>query len=1132
MPSQRERTSSHRSAHRIGRGLPGILPVSLATTLRRTRSSWPLLVVLTSITTIGCAIVVSLGLLASSTEQAGVRDALDTVPEARTSLQVRASVPFEGLAASHEAIDGVVAEILGPRISAASTTYALSGFIEVPSRGPLLTLGYFGELDTVDQHATLVAGEWPAELAEERNPADPVPVAMPQAAAGSLGLGVGDTLVLDPPGDPLTVQVSGIYTVDDQADDYWTVDPLRGQGDVPDFPKPDSREYIPTHAFGPLVLPPRGMDAASLDADFLDLTYTPDFSGLRVDDLGPLETRLDDLDTALFRDAGATASAIYQTTQLPETVRLVSTGLVVTRSTVAIASLLVLLASLAAIWQASRIYAEARAGERALLRSRGASAAQLVGLAAIETALIAVATAVLGPLLAVAVIDLLATRPALSSAASTGILDLPAAAWITAAALGAAFGLVLLAPLIRPPLSFADAERAAARPRLVSGVARSGLDLAVVALAGIAYWQLLSHQSSAVTEALPSVDPVLAAAPSVVLLGAALLCVRLVPLFARAFDGAVPQTRGPVLALVLWEVGRRARRATAAVLLLSLCLGVATFASAFLATWTQSQRDQAAVAVGAPARVDLDAAQSSPVAADFSPTLRRLGSVSIDDGGTSTSVQLLGLDPAARALLTTGRQGEVGGARIADRLAAENGEPAYGPLPAGSRGLTMTVALGDPAAPLPDASADVSAVLVDSRGYLRTVPMGAVTADGTSRRLAADLGGDPSSQTSLAGIRFSLTVGEEASPDESQGGAGVIVSEISALDTAPSTGETPTASTPITFDDSTWSTVLSPYASVSVARDDTPPAGSSFALFLKLPAAGSYGADTVSFVAWAPVSTVQAVLPTSLSRSLRTVDDSTLQLILDNVPVTLQLHGTVDAVPGAASAAEVRAGESGASAPDASVPTAVVDLTEVSRALIQAGDTGVLADEWWVDLPPGAGVDYVDSLAAAATEDSPVAAVSIDTLAEALLQAPLRAGTPAALWLTILAAGLLAAVGFAIHTASSLRARRLELAQLRAIGLTGRQLLGAVALESAVLVVLGVVIGVGVGVLLAAGLGPLVSVSAGGVAPVPSVIIVTPWPEIALLTGAVVVVVAAAIAIATALQRAVSPAALLRGGGS
>jgi ABC-type antimicrobial peptide transport system permease subunit len=139
--------------------------------------------------------------------------------------------------------------------------------------------------------------------------------------------------------------------------------------------------------------------------------------------------------------------------------------------------------------------------------------------------------------------------------------------------------------------------------------------------------------------------------------------------------------------------------------------------------------------------------------------------------------------------------------------------------------------------------------------------------------------------------------------------------------------------------------------------------------------------------------------------------------------------------------------------------------------------------------------------------------------------------TQAALWLAMVAGGALAAVGFAVQTAAMMRERRLEFAQLQAIGLSRRQLTGIVAVQSALLVLLGSLFGVGIGLALAWFVGPLVTVSADGKPPVPGVVVEVPWLGVLALVAAVGAVLVGIVAVVAAASRASRPADLLRAGG-
>ena len=136
---------------------------------------------------------------------------------------------------------------------------------------------------------------------------------------------------------------------------------------------------------------------------------------------------------------------------------------------------------------------ERQADEVAVYRGRGAGAAQLLGLSLVEGLLIAVPAALLGPVLARLAVGALGYTPAFS--AITGGEALPASAGEDAFLLAAGGAALALAAMLLPTIgavrrAVADARREQARPPERGWFRRYHLDLALVALAALLFWQL------------------------------------------------------------------------------------------------------------------------------------------------------------------------------------------------------------------------------------------------------------------------------------------------------------------------------------------------------------------------------------------------------------------------------------------------------------------------------------------------------------------------------------------------------------------------------------------------------------------------------------------------------------------
>ncbi len=100
-------------------------------------------------------------------------------------------------------------------------------------------------------------------------------------------------------------------------------------------------------------------------------------------------------------------------------------------------------------------------------------------------------------------------------------------------------------------------------------------------------------------------------------------------------------------------------------------------------------------------------------------------------------------------------------------------------------------------------------------------------------------------------------------------------------------------------------------------------------------------------------------------------------------------------------------------------------------------------------------------------------------------------------------AAALAAVGFAVSAAGSLRERGAEFAVLRALGAPRRQLARMIAAEQGVLVALALVVGTALGAVLTRAVIPLIVLTAQATRPVPRVLVELPVSRVALLLVAV-----------------------------
>ncbi|HEX4444343.1 MAG TPA: FtsX-like permease family protein [Galbitalea sp.] len=1101
--------------------------------LRRLVRGNRLLLLVLTVAVLASTAVTSVGLLITATEQSAIRTSLAAVSSAQTEMSVNIEQTKLGVGATEKRVDGAVGSLLesAATVTRTARAYTQPAPVKAPSGSRAFT--YFGELGDVAKHVKILSGVLPTTTPGAG--ATTMPVAIPDNAAAKLHLHLGSTFAFSGGTRTITVKIVGIYRLLKPASIYWSQDELNGSGLDPNFQIVSDFEEVSATAFGPLLVAPGSMDVAGTTADRLELDYSPHFTKTDADQLSPLISRLLVAGSTIPSDLGGTANQLTFSGNAAVPLEQIASALVVTRSTVVVVTLLLLVLSIAALGQAARLFNESRAGDRDLMRARGASRGQLLGIAFLEAAVVGVLTAAVSAPLARLVYAIIAAQPAMVAAHVPSDSGLPVSAWLTSIALGGVFIVVLLLSLLGRSGSFVSAEQNKSRPRRVSGLLRSGLDLGVVALAIVAFWQLSIYRSPVGATASLSVDPVLAAAPALVLLAGALLAARLFPLLARLIDWFGSRSSGVQFRLASWEIGRRSGRATAVVLLLTLALAVGTFGETFLATWQQSQVDQATYAVGPTVRVPAVGTEGGAQRASLTrgatgvpqPVIRRVADVAQDgQDGEDTNAVVLGLTAGAREMLDRGPLASEGGGVLTTQLKGTATPVAGIRLPGDPSGIQAVVQIGNADQTLPGVSSDIHAVVQDGAGLLTTVNLGTIPVDGAPHTLVATLPALSKGQTrplplEFVGLQAGVFLGNQATyvknpPLPTTLLLGQLASMEPASDGTFSTHPATGAAT------SSWGAGSADDFDSPAQRITVP--GWQIALGVTIPGDVQTNPGNYSITAWPSVDRVPVVLSTALAHQLLVTVGTVLTLNLADGYVNVEVAAESALVPAAVDGSLLTA-SAAAGAASSNPDVVVIDQTALERALIQSGASGSMVDEWWVTVPPSTAGAYV--AAHPSVQGSGPARSSV-LLAAQMQQDPLRVATQAALWLAIAAAALLAAIGFAVHSASTLAARRIELAQLRAIGLSRRRLVGLIGAESLVLCVLGVLFGLAVGLGLGLLAGPLIALSPNGTPAVPGVRVVVPWLEIALLVVVVALVLIAVVGAVARGQRSANPANILR----
>ncbi|RPF33578.1 FtsX-like permease family protein [Streptomyces sp. TLI_185] len=1102
------------------------------------------------------AVLATLTAYSGAIGDAALRHSLqDPQNAADAALIVKADVPADRRAAADEAVrrgarrtfDGLPVTV---RTLVRSGPYALPRSLQPPaerSGNPALT--YVAALDPTQ--VRFMSGRAP-----RTGSGAGIEAALPQTAARRLGLKPGARLTLvDRLGGPkVHVTLTGLYRPARADAPYWRLDDLGGRGVT----------TVDFTTYGPLLAAPGVLSGGKVSAGPSGWLASADFSALTTGRIDELRKAAGAGGAALRRQpalSGTTAAG----TSLPGVLDRVERSLLVSRSTLLIVALQLALLACCALLLVARLLSAERAGEVRLLRARGASRARVAALAALEALCLAAPAVLCGPLLSGPLTRLLAGQGAL---ARIGLrLEVPAGGglgvWVVAGAVGSGCALAVTLPgaprdvpgwavdrlRVRrgwsrssprplkagggpepnragPLKGRADrprpegarggiamrlrrgARQATTHPhsandgsnrvpsrtaRAAGAPVRAGADLGLLAVAAVAYWQLSRQNSGAVNgdkAGTLGIDPLLVAAPALALLAGTVLTLRLLPLVARLAERRAAGGRGLTAALAGWQLSRRPMRGAGPVLLLVLAVALGMLAIGQRASWNRSQDDQADFGAGAPVRV-LAAGEDGlgrtetyaaiPHVREVAPALR----ADLPLSGDRTAA-LLALDTAQAADTVLMRR-DLASQPVRPLLASlgPKAPTAGSKVPAGTARLRLTAALHSSSRNGAGAAADVTVTLVDRYGTPYQVPAGELPGDGRAHALNVPVS---KGSLTLTGVQLVLPqpVGE---PEQHR----LTLGELTATEVGGNVRKVPLPAS--------WKASVRSDGQVSSPDERTNPTK---------PGMSSSGPPTVEYGTgyvpaedtWVTASLtvrVQVVQPRPpeitavatdrflTSAAARTGQRVDVTVGGENVPVRI-----------------VRAVRELPTTGDADGGALLVDLRSVNRLLETRYGTSATPTEWWLRTGPGKSAEVAAALRALPELD-PAQVVVRDETAARLRDDPFGAGAEAAFAAAAGVAAALAAVGFAVSAAGSLRERGAELAVLRALGAPRRRLARMIAVEQGVLVALALVVGTALGTVLARAVIPLIVLTAQATRPVPRVLVELPVPHVAVLLAAVAV---------------------------
>ena len=579
------------------------------------------------------------------------------------------------------------------------------------------------------EHTTLVEGRLPAP--SPSGAGGPIEALLGVETARANGIALGDRFDLHPFWDqeiaPISVEVVGLLEANDLSERYWGA--RTDELDSRTASWPTYLLFVPEESFfgAPATAiastTARYLDIYQVEREELDSRNAQQIAG----SLASLERRL-----------GATETQLRVDTELVQVLRTFDDKLFFVR--IPLFVLLLQIGGVVAYYLlvVSTMLVERQGAEIATLRSRGASTAQLLAQYGVEAAILASIAVVAGPPLAAVMISALGPTPAFSDLSGGEPLDVHLSR-LSFALAGAGSLLAFLAFMVpawqATRQTVVGFKRGAARPRRAPLFLRYYLDVAVVIVLALVFWRL-RQEDELFEEPLfgdPQADPFLLTTPSVAMLTAGIVFLRLFPLVLQLAAWVVAQGRGVALLVGTRALARNPTHYSRLILMLMLATGVGMFGATFSATLDRSFDDRTRYAVGADVRafepralarqgdaVFRDAIEAIP-AETASLVIRSGGSVSANGG--IERIDLLGVNPDTFGEVAYFRSDFAPRSLDAmlDELEANATVAGYVPLPADARQFGVWAKLVDIRAAI-----DLVAVFQDGNGQFVAGWLGAV----------------------------------------------------------------------------------------------------------------------------------------------------------------------------------------------------------------------------------------------------------------------------------------------------------------------------------------------------------------------------------------------------------------------
>ena len=841
---------------------------------------------------------------------------------------------------------------------------------------------------------------------------------------------------------------------------------------------------------------------------------------------------------ATERELKAIVDGFLLRSDLPAVLRAFETDLFFNRLPMLIVMVLIVLVVLYYVVTLASLLVDAQRGEIGLLRVRGATSRQILAVFVIEAGLLAGMAVVIGPFLALIGVGLVGVLPIYGDLNNGD--PLPVRLTFEAfrmAFFGGLLGMIaLFIPALRATrLGLLASRVTRTRPARLALVQRYYLDLGALGLVMFLFWQL-TKQGSFVAVSLfgeTTVNQLILGVPAIFLVAAGLVLLRIFPVGMDLLGWVLSRhplssITPPALILGIWQMARNPAHHSRLSLLLILTAALGVFATSFGATLERSAVDRAYYQTGG----DLKITSVNQRAGGLSTSIaRQLGEVegvevatpiyrefgTISAGFTLERFQFMGIDLETIEDVAWIRDDFGLSPFGATTAVLDVGGPAGLVLPEDGSWLTARI--------LPlirQPSTILLARLSDANGRFFSLSLGNLTPLSANR------------------VRFGCPVAIEGQPPEwcrvgtslhptgIRGGAGLLpetpirLHSIGVIDFGVGLAPAALDIDDIAVLDSSGTTlvIIETFESVDNWRTMTPtrealgdslkpatdPAGRPLDGIARLRWTTAVGGEYRGLAHGSELAVVPVIASTSFVERFGGGDGEELEVDIGGIPIKVSVRDTIEFFPTLAQDGE---------------PFLIADINALHERLNVVRPRGDRQPtEFWIATERGSQLlASKEGILNTVTPGDPASpriqreleslrvrsgSIILDrtvVLSDVAFDPLVSAGWRALLGIAFLTVLIVSAVGFLVHARVSFDGRRTELALLRTIGLSMKQLLFLVVLEQ--LLVIGVAISLGafMGARMGATIMPYLASSGENAIVVPPMAVHIDWGEFAITFG-------------------------------